>query len=165
MRRFFGSNGPADQPLEAQDEGAGQEDFAGSFHGSQHSGARGSSRVSGRRSQDRRSVTRRSNFGIGTLRSWDWETCQRIVYPQEGLRCPGCEKWTHEHCQVKLDIGHRFHAWLCLTCNQEMSRNLRIIGGFDLPSVRLNNEDAWFRRVLEAQALGIRIDTGSPKER
>ena len=131
MRRFFGRD-PADQPLDEQDEDDNEDDFAGSFHGSQHSGAPGSLGVSGRRSQDRRSVTRRSNFGTGTLRNWHCETCQTYVYPQEGLRCPGCEKWTHEHCQVKLDIGYRFHAWLCLTCNQEMSRNLRIIGGLGL---------------------------------
>ena len=84
MRRFFGSNGPADQPLEEQEEEADQDDFAGSFHGSQHSGAPGSLGVSSRRSQDRRSVTRRT-----PLRSCYCETCHTYVKPEEGLRVLG----------------------------------------------------------------------------
>ena len=142
MRRFFGRD-PADQPLDEQDEDEIEDDFHGSFHGSQHSGAPGSIGVSSRRSQDRGSVTRRA-----PLRSC--ETCHTNVKPEEGVRCSGCEKWAHEHCLIKLDVGNRFHALLCLTCNQVASRNLRIIGGYDLPPVRLNKEDEWFRRMLES---------------
>ena len=158
MRRLFGRN-PADQPLdEEDDEDDLEDDFHGSFHGSQHSGAPGSVGVSSRRSQDRGSVTRR-------LPHRSCETCHTIIQPDDGVRCFGCEKWTHEHCLIRLDIGNRYHALLCLTCNQAANRNLRIVGANDLPYVRLNKEDEWFRRVLENQARGVRMGSGTPTER
>ena len=147
MSRLFGQPDPVDQPQMAPGGRMNQNLTGDDVHDQPHSGAAASSGVSGRRSRDRRLSSRR-------LRPNQCETCRRDLEPNQGVKCKGCGRRTHGHCQLRLDIGNRFHAMMCFTCTERTTQSLRTVATGDTQQARFEREDLWFQRVVEASSTG-----------
>ena len=138
MNRLFGQSDPVDQPQMAS-EGRIRQNFTGDdVHDQPHQGVAASSGVSARRSRERRVSSRR-------LRPNQCVTCKGDLEPNQGVRCKGCGRRTHGSCQMRLDIGNRFHAMMCLPCTEKTTQSLRNVASGDTRQARFEREDRWFQ--------------------
>ena len=86
--------------------------------------------------------------------------CQKLEVYQALSQCSGCGKWTHRGCQEQLDIGTTWHAEMCLSCKQRVTRWLRIVNAIESNQWRSWSEYDWFRAFLNQLNSGLRL--GNP---
>ena len=87
-------------------------------------------------------------------------TCSQTLEPeQRRLICHVCSSWMHDCCIETLNIGSNWKADMCLTCQQSMTRQLRVISAQEVKKGRQWNQDEWFQdlKVLVGAGTGYGI--------
>ena len=83
------------------------------------------------------------------------ETCSLSFEPyHRRTKCSGCSLWTHEECTERLDIGTRWHADMCLSCQQKVTRKLRVVSAIELRRGNRWDQDHWFSFLLDYLVIG-----------
>ena len=116
---------------------------------------RGVNRDSERR---RRGSSRRSgdrpNFNIWG--SYDVCTTCDTVVRENGTRCSGCDRRSHDHCRDEMTLGENYRIDMCYVCIAHVKhalRKARAIGAF-----QRRNEDDWFKDILDYVWADVPID-------
>ena len=72
-------------------------------------------------------------------------TCNQTLEPdQRQFMCHVCSSWMHENCIETLKIGSKWNADMCSTCQQNMTRQLRVVSAQEVRKGRPWNQDEWF---------------------
>ena len=84
-------------------------------------------------------------------------TCSQSLEPQQRqLRCHMCSAWIHDCCVETLHIGSKWNADMCLTCQQGMTKQLRVISAQELKKGHHWDQDEWIQVLRDCAAA----DTG-----
>ena len=90
------------------------------------------------------------------LRQISCETCcLRVENYHHLLKCCGCRNWVHEGCLEVLDIGTPWHADVCLTCNFQVTRMLRVVNAVEFSQGHRWNQYEWFETLQHKLSVGI----------
>ena len=69
-------------------------------------------------------------------------TCSQALEPQQRhLKCHVCSSWIHDLCVETLRIGSMWNADMCLTCQQGMTRQLKVISAQEFKKGHHWNQD------------------------
>ena len=80
-------------------------------------------------------------------------TCSQSLEPQQRqLRCHVCSAWIHDYCVETLHIGSKWNADMCLTCQQGMTKQLRVISAQELRKGHHWDQDKWIRVLRDCVA-------------
>ena len=80
--------------------------------------------------------------------------CLRLEPYQRRVQCSGCLHWTHEECTEQFDFGTKWHAEMCLSCQQRATRMLRVVSAVELRRGHHWNQDEWFDTLLNHLSNG-----------
>ena len=73
------------------------------------------------------------------------ETCSLSFEPHHRrTKCHMCSLWMHEECTEQVNIGTKWHADMCLSCQQRVTRKLRVISAIELRRGNRWDQDQWF---------------------
>ena len=90
------------------------------------------------------------------------ETCGQSLEPhQRRVKCHMCCLWIHDECIETLHIGTKWHADMCLACQQRSTRKLRVISAIELRRGNRWDQDIWFKDFVNF----VRMDTGYGESR
>ena len=65
-------------------------------------------------------------------------TCNQSLEPEQPmLKCHVCSSWMHDICVETLRIGETWRADMCLTCEQAMTKQLKVISAQEKESQSL----------------------------
>ena len=83
------------------------------------------------------------------------ETCGLSFEPHHRrTKCHMCSLWMHEECTEQLNIGTKWHAEMCLSCQQRATRKLRVISAIELRRGNRWDQDGWFKYFLDYLVIG-----------
>ena len=90
------------------------------------------------------------------------ETCNQGLEPdQRQVKCHVCQAWMHDGCVEVLHMGSKWNADMCLTCQQTLTRQLKVISAIELKKGHHWDQDEWCKNLQEF----VRVGTGYGESR
>jgi len=91
-------------------------------------------------------------------------TCnQSLEEEQQMIKCHVCSSLIHDICVETLRIGQSWKADMCLTCQQALTKQLKVISAQEKRKAKKIDQDDWFQNFKEC--VDADVDYGNTRNR